>query len=131
MREKVTWHSTTRISSATVNGDVKFRAGLCAVDALFLEVHVHTEVFQHSSVFEAVDGVAGEAGNGLADDAVDLAELAIPQKPVEIISTAHVRACDSFIRIDVYKLILRVLARKIAVVSNLCGEGVKLIGGVA
>ena len=38
------------INKNTVNGDVKFSPRLCAVDALFLEEHVHSDSFQHSGV---------------------------------------------------------------------------------
>ncbi len=63
------------LGDRAVDGDVELRTVLAAVDTLFLKVHIHTKVFQHSGIFEAIDGVSGKSGNGLADDHVDLALL--------------------------------------------------------
>ena len=49
---------------------------------------------------------------------------------MQIISLVHAGAGDAFIRIDVNQLVLRMSSLIVLVVSDLCGEGVKLVFAV-
>ncbi len=64
------------LCDAAVDGDVKFRAGLIAVDALLLEVYIHAQLIEQADIFQAVHRVPREPGNGFRDDHVNLALLA-------------------------------------------------------
>ena len=88
------------LGDGAVNRDIELGSGLDAVDPLFLEVHVHIVFFQHSGVFQAVEGVSCEAGYRFGDDHVDLALFAVAHEPVELISFLDARAGDAFVSVD-------------------------------
>lgn len=48
------------LCDAAVYRDIKLGAGIGAVDALFLEVYIHADVFEYSDIFKAVDRVSCE-----------------------------------------------------------------------
>lgn len=118
------------LGDAAVDGDVKLGTGLIAVDALFLEVHIDTEVIEQSDILQAVHCVPREPGNGFRDDHVDFPLLASADHAVEFISVFHARAGDALVGINVDKLIFGMLLGIVAVVADLCGEGVELVGRV-
>jgi hypothetical protein len=49
---------------------------------------------------------------------------------MQIVALVHAGAGDTFIRIDVNQLVLRMSSLVVLVVSDLCGEGVKLVFAV-
>ena len=97
------------------------------IDALFLEVDADADIFEKADRCQKLLGVSCEAGHRFDDDAVDQAFLTVSNHPVQIISLVHAGAGDSFIRIDVNQLVLRMCFLVVLVLSNLCGEGVKLV----
>jgi len=75
--------------------------------------------------------VSCKARDRLRDDAVNLSTSAISEQTVELVTLFHLCACDTFVRIDVYDLVLRILFLILAVVPYLRSEGMHLIGGIA
>ena len=88
---------------AAVDGNVKLGAGLIAVDALFLEVHIDTEVIEQPDIFQAVHRVSCEPCNGFRDDHVDFPLLASADHAVEFISVFHACAGDALVGVDTFK----------------------------
>ena len=91
------------LRNAAVDGNVKLGTGLIAVDALFLEVHIDTEVIEQSDILQAVHRVPREPGNGFCDDHVDFPLLAAADHTVEFISVFHACAGDALVGIDTFK----------------------------
>ena len=59
------------LCDTAVDCDVEFRAGLVAVNALFLKIDIDIQVTQKTDILEAVDGIAGEAADGFGQDEID------------------------------------------------------------
>ena len=76
---------------------------MVAVDALFLEVHDHVEVIQHSDELEAVHGVSCKAGDGFHDDHVNLALLASADHAVELVALFVARSGDTLVGVYAFK----------------------------
>ena len=91
------------LRNAAVDGNVKLGTGLIAVDALFLEVHIDTEVIEQSDILQAVHRVPREPGNGFRDDHVDFPLLASADHAVEFISVFHACAGDALVGVDTFK----------------------------
>ena len=91
------------LRNAAVDGNVKLGTGLIAVDALFLEVHIDTEVIEQSDILQAVHRVPREPGNGFCDDHVDFPLLAAADHTVEFISVFHACAGDALVGVDTFK----------------------------
>ena len=104
------------------------------MDALFLKVHVHAEVFQHSGVFEAVDGVSGEAGDRLANDHIHLALLAEPNHFIELITLFYACSRDALVGVYCDKCPIGFFVDSLCVVVDLVFIAVQLLvllGGYA
>ena len=71
------------------------------VDVFFFKVDRDALCFQHSDVVEAVHRIAGEAGDGLGEDQVDLALLTPFHHPHEVRPLLGRSAGDAFIRENV------------------------------
>ena len=91
------------LRNAAVDGNVKLGTGLIAVDALFLEVHIDTEVIEQSDILQAVHRVPREPGNGFRDDHVNFPLLASADHAIEFISVFHACAGDALVGVDTFK----------------------------
>lgn len=100
------------------------------VDALFLEIHAHADLFAHPQQYEQLLGVPCQSGNRFDDDAVDLAFPAVGYQPIQLVPLFHLGSRDALIGINVDKLIFGILLGIVAVLADLCGEGVELVGRV-
>ena len=107
-----------------------FHIQFFGVDALFLEVHAHADLFAHPQQYEQLFGVPCQTGNRFDDDAVDLAFPAIGDQSIQLVPLFHLGAGQTFIGVDVHQRIFGMLLGIVAVVADLCGEGVELVGRV-
>ena len=108
-----------------------FHIQFFGVDALFLEIHAHADLFAHPQQYEQLLGVPCQSGNRFDDDAVDLAFPAIGYQPIQLVPLFHLGAGQTFIGVDVRKLIFGVLFGVVTVVPYLCCKGMTLIVGIA
>lgn len=92
------------LGDGTIDGDVKFRGRIDAVQVLFLEVHIYLKLPEHSGDLEAVQRVPGEAADGFDDDHVHLATLALANELVEFIPLFHTGAGDTLIGVNARQL---------------------------
>ena len=97
------------------------------VDALFLEVHAHADLFAHPQQYEQLLGVPCQTGDRFDDDAVDLAFSAVGDEAVQLVPLFHLGAGQTFICVDVHQRIFGMLLGIVAVVADLCGEGMELV----
>lgn len=100
------------------------------INALFFKVDADADIFEEADRCQKLLGVSRKAGHRFDDDAVDQAFLAVSNQPMQIVALVHAGAGDTFIRIDVNQLVLRMSSLVVLVVSDLCGEGVKLVFAV-
>ena len=107
-----------------------FHIQFATVDALFLEVHTDSKIGQHSQSDEKFFGVSRKSGYRLDDDAVDETLLAVTDQSVQLVTLFHLGACQTFICVDIDKLVFGMFCRVFAVVPNLRGEGMELICGI-
>ena len=70
------------------------------VDVLLFEDHTDAECFEFSDVFEAVDSVSCESGDGLDEDEVYLMLSAVLYHLEEFRAFLRHRACDAFVCVD-------------------------------
>ena len=77
--------------------------GLCAVNPLFLEVHIHPKFFQHSCIFQTVNGVSGESCDGFCDDHIHLALFTQAHQLIEFLTFLCACSRNAFIRKDADK----------------------------
>ena len=111
-------------------GELHLPQHLSGVDALFLKNNDHAQVFQLARGLDEFQGVAGEPGNGLHQDAGDLPGPAVRQHPFELVSFFQAGAGNALVRVNIRQLPARVLGDEVGVVANLGAAGVKLILGV-
>lgn len=57
--------------------------------------------------------------------------LAVGYQPIQLVPLFHLGSRDAFIGINVDELIFGMLLGIVAVVADLCGEGMELVGGIA
>ncbi len=107
------------LCDASVDSDIKLCAGLVSVDTLFLEVHHHAQVVEHSDKLEAVNSVSCEAGDGLDDDHIDLALLASADHSVELITLFVARSGDTLVGVDAFEYPSRLSVDAVGVVLDL------------
>ena len=69
-----------------------FEEAFDAVDTLFFKEDVYIDVFQHSNIFEAVNGVSGKPADGFGNDHVDPTALAHADHLVEFIAVFGARS---------------------------------------
>ena len=100
------------------------------VDALFLKNNDHAQFFQLARGLDEFQGVAGEPGNRLYQDAGDLPGPAVLEHPFEFIPFLQAGAGNTLIGVDVRQFPARVLGDEVGVVPDLGAVGVKLILGV-
>ena len=93
------------------------------MDALLLKVNVYTEGLQFPHGFQGGQGVAGEAGNRLRDDLVDLSRTAVGEHSLEFRSVV-VRAANGIVGIHANVIPFDAPLDVRAVVRNLGGQGV-------
>ena len=91
------------LGDAAVDGDVKFRTGLIAVDTLFFEVHVDAEVIEQADMLQAVDGVPRKPCDRFRDDHVDFPLFASADHPIEFITVFYACAGDALVGVDTFK----------------------------
>ena len=97
---------------------------------MFLEVHTDSKIGQHSQSDEKFFGVSRKSGYRLDDDAVDETFLTVTDQSVQLIALFHLGSRDTLVGIDVDKLVFGMLLGVVAVVPNLRGKGMELIGGI-
>ena len=107
-----------------------FHIQFFGVDALFLEIHAHADLFAHPQQYKQFLGVPCQSGNRFDDDAVDLTFPAVGYQPIQLVPLFHLGSRDALIGINIDKLIFGMLLGIVAVVADLCGEGVELVGRV-
>ena len=107
-----------------------FHIQFVGVYALFLEIHADSEVCQHTQSYEQFFRVSRKSGYRLDDDAVDETFLTVTDQSVQLIALFHLGSRDTLVGIDVDKLVFGMLLGVVAVVPNLRGEGMELIGGI-
>ena len=78
-----------------------------SVDVLFFKENGNIQRFELSCVFQAVNRVSGESADGLGQDHVDLAGLAVIDHTVELVSLFSVGAADTVVRIYLDKFPFR------------------------
>ena len=97
------------------------------VDVFFFKVDRDALRLQHSDVVQAVHRVAGEAGDRLGEDQVDLALLTPFHHPHEVCPLLGRSAGDALIRKDVGHRPRLILHDLIGVIAFLCLVAVELI----
>jgi len=70
------------------------------VQVLFLKVHIHFYLPQHSGDLDAVEGVSRKPADGFDDDHIYLAALALTDQFVEFIPLFHAGAGDALISVN-------------------------------
>ena len=110
-----------------MQGCHQFRGHPCGIDVFFLEEDGRAVGSELPNGFQTLCRVAGEAGDGLNQDAVDESAFAVSQHPLEILPLLHRGACDAFIGVDVHQPPVLMLGDVLRVVDVLGREGVKLI----
>lgn len=83
-----------------MDGDVKFRCRIDAVQVLFLKVHIHFDFPQHPGDFDAVKGVSRKPADGFHNNHVHLAAPALANQLVELIALFHTGAGDALVGIN-------------------------------
>ena len=114
------------LGDGAVDGDVKFRGRIDAVQVLFLEVHIHLKLPEHSGDLEAIQCVPGEAADGFDDDHVHLAALALANELVEFIPLFHTGAGNALIGVNARQLPAGFPVDAIRVITHLCFVAVEL-----
>lgn len=94
------------------------------VDVFFFKVDRDALRLQHSDVVQAVHRVAGEAGDGLDQDAVNESAFAVSQHPLEILPFLHRGAGDALVGIDVHQPPIIMLGDVLRIVDVLSREGI-------
>ena len=102
-----------------VDGDVKFRGRINAVDALFLEEHIYIDISELSCRFDHIESVSGEAADGFDDDHVDFALVAEAKHFIEFVTLFHACSRDALIGKDADKRPFRLGADAFLVMSFL------------
>ena len=123
---------TLRLGKGSHHGQHQFCGLVHGVDVFFFKVDRDALCFQHSDVVEAVHRIAGEAGDGLGEDQVDLALLTPFHHPHEVRPFFGRSAGDALIRKDVGhrpRLILHDLIGVIAFLRLIAVELILLFGG--
>ena len=67
------------------------------MNALFLKVHIHAELFQHTSMQQAINGISRKPGYGFGDNHIHLSLFAEPYHFVEFISLFYARSGNALI----------------------------------
>ena len=112
------------------DGGQEFPAHLGCVNVLFLEADAYPEALQQADGFQAVDGVAGETGDGFAEHLVDKAPPAVGDKPLELGTILGGGAGDPFVGVEVDKGPFLLGGDVGGVIPHLSHERVQLIGGI-
>ena len=109
-----------------VDGDVKLRGRIDAVQILFFKVHIHLDFPQHSGDLDAVEGVSGKAADGFDDDHIYPASFALADQLIELIALSHTGAGDTFVGVSAYQLPAGFSVNPFCVVVHLIFITVKL-----
>lgn len=118
---------TLALGEGCVQGCHQFRRHPCGVNVLFLEEDGRAVGSELSDSLQALHRVAGEAGDGLDQDAVNESVSTVSQHPLEVISLLHRGAGDALVGVDVHQPPVLMLGDVLRVVDVLGREGVKLI----
>ena len=100
------------------------------VDVLLLEADAHADFLQLPCGLQTVLGVSCEAGDGLHQNFVDPAPLAVCEESLEVLSLVRRCAGDPPVGVNIHQLPIRVFSYEGGVVSVLCGERVELVRGI-
>ena len=123
---------TLRLGESSHHGQHQFCGLVHRIDVFFFKVNCNALRFQHSDVVEAVHRVAGEAGDGLGEDQVDLALLAPFHHPHKVCPLLGRSAGDTLIREDVGhrpRLVLHDLIGVVVFLRLVAVELILLFGG--
>lgn len=115
------------LRNRAIDGDVKLRGRIDAVQVLFLKVDIHFDLPQHSGDFDAVEGVSSKPADGFDDDHIHLAALALSNQFVELIPLFHAGAGDALIGINACQLPAGFSTDALGVVVHLILIAVKLL----
>lgn len=88
-------------------------------DILFFKCDAGAQVFQLSGVVQAVLGVTGKSADGLCNDEVDFASLAVGNHAVELLTPLGAGAGNTLIRINPSQFIIRIAVDVFGVIGNL------------
>lgn len=110
-----------------MQGCHQFRGHPCGIDVFFLEEDCRAAGSELSNGLQTLRRVAGEAGDGLDQNAVDESVSTVSQHPLEITPLLHRGAGDALVGIDVHQPPIIMPGDVLRVVDVLGREGVKLI----
>lgn len=97
------------------------------IDIFFLEEDSRSVGTELSNGFQTLRRVAGEARDGLDQNAVNESASAVGQHPLEVISLLHGGAGDTLVGVDVHQPPIIMLGDVLRIVDVLGREGVELI----
>ena len=112
------------LGSHAGEGHQHFHVHFVAVDALFLEVDAHAQLFQGAQDNQQFLGVPRKPGYRFCNNPVNLTQFTVTDEPVLLIALFHVCAAQALVSIHVHQLVLRVFALIIFVVADLCRKRV-------
>ena len=92
------------LRQGTHDREQQFALAIKGVDVFLLEEALHAFLFELSDGHQAVDRVAGEAGNALRNDEVDLAVHRVPDHGIETVAVLGAEGRDPFVGVDAGEL---------------------------
>lgn len=114
------------LGDRAVDGDVKLRRRIEAVQVLFLKVHIHFDFPQHSGNLDAVECVSSKAANGFDDDHIYFAALALTDQLVEFIPLFHAGTGDTLVGVNACQFPASFSVDALCVISYLIFVAVEL-----
>ena len=85
------------------DGQKHLRNGICRVDILFFEIHLHACLLKLPDRCQGIHRVPGKPADALAEDVVDLPGLAVVDHRPELHSVLHGGSADPFISVDLHQ----------------------------
>ena len=107
-----------------VQGGHQFRGHPRRIDVFFLEEDCRTVGSELPNGFQTLCRVAGEAGDGLDQDAVNESVSTVSQHPLEITPLLHRGAGDALVSVDVHQPPVLMLGDVLRIVDVLSREGI-------
>lgn len=110
-----------------MQGCHQFRGHPCGIDVFFLEEDCRAAGSELSNGLQILRRVAGEAGDGLDQNAVNESAAAVVQHPFEILPFLHRGAGDALVGVDVHQPPVLMFHDVLCIVDVLRCEGIELI----
>ena len=104
---------------------------ICRIYIFFLKQYAHAVFFKQSCVHNRIDRVSCKSANRFSKYTVDLSVFAVIYKPAKIISIFCLCSAYPLVCVYIHKLHTLIVPDKPGIVSYLCRERMKLIGGIA